>query len=149
MKKSILIMLVLFLSSGLFAQNDIDGFRGLKWGTPFSDLSEKLVPSKNKTPGFKGYDMKDENFSFEGITAHTITYVFKKNLLYGVNIGVFNKDLDKLVAVFTGKYGDPKVTDTPFLVNYEWHLEKTDIAITNFPTNKSDKSTTIAIGKKK
>ncbi|MCH8904380.1 MAG: hypothetical protein IIA45_10750 [Bacteroidetes bacterium] len=146
--RAIALLIIFALSTGLlYSQTDLTGFRGIEWGTPFEEISEKLTPSKNKTPGVKGYDMKDNDYNFEGVVAHTMTYGFKKDKFHGVNIGVYNKDLETVVASLTEKYGEPKVTKTPILDNYEWHLPSTSITLTYFMMTKSEEGVTIGFSK--
>jgi len=149
MKKIIFISLATLFVLLVFAQQDVDNFRGKKWDTPYSQMSAGLSPSKSKTPGFTGYEKANENYNFEGITAHTIIYLFKKELFVGVSIGIYNKDVAKAVSIFTKKYGEPRVTDTPFLKNYEWYLKSSVIVVSYFPTNQDEKSATIGIRKPK
>ena len=151
MKKSFLLLLIFSLPFFSFGQThaDIDGFRGIKWDTPKSDFSFELVKSKNRIPGYKAYDKKGENFNFEGITAHTITYAFEDELFYAINIGIEKKDLKAIIAKFTSKYGEPKAKESPIIVNYEWYLEKTMISVTYLPMVQGTKTVTIGIGKLK
>ncbi|MFC2120150.1 hypothetical protein ACFLTI_00990 [Bacteroidota bacterium] len=149
MKKALLAFMLAVFSIGLFGQSDINGFRDWDWDIEFSTVSRDLTPSKNKLPRFKAYDKKTENLSFEEITAHLITYGFKNGKFAAVNIGIFNKDLDHIVKVFTKNYGKPRKVDTPFLMNYEWHLKSADISISHFPSKKGEKNTSIGISKKR
>ncbi|MBN2235932.1 MAG: hypothetical protein JW729_00140 [Bacteroidales bacterium] len=149
MKNIFFIVIIFLLPLGMYGQTDIgvQGFRGLNWGTLKSDFPFDLVKSKNKIPGHAAFDRVDEDFSFEGIKAHTITYAFDDDVFFAVNIGINKKDLDKVVEKFTAKYGEPKVKDSPIVINYEWFLEKSMISITYLPMLDSDKSVSIGIGK--
>jgi len=149
MKKSLLLLVFAVLSFGLFAQSNINGFRNWKWDKKISEVSEDLISSKNKLPRFNAYDKKSEDFHFQGLIAHLITYGFRDGKFAAVNIGIYNKDLDNIVKIFTKKYGKPRKVDTPFLVNYEWHLKSSDISITYLPSKKGDKNTSIGISKKR
>ncbi len=122
-----------------------DGFRGIKWGTPLSELESKMVKSENRIPPYDGYDMKNEDLNYLGVTARLITYGFKKGKLMAVNIGIYKKDLEKIVSVYTKQYGEPKKIDTFIFKNYEWHLKIVDIGITSLPGKAN---TTIGISKK-
>ncbi|MBT3423992.1 MAG: hypothetical protein HOG05_09115 [Bacteroidetes bacterium] len=147
MQKLFTLILFIALASSTFAQ--VNSYNGYKWGTPYSEMEDKLVPSDNKIPGYKSYEMKNQEMKFEGFTVHTLSYVFKKNVFYGVNIGFYSKDKETILALLTKKYGEPKAVETPFVVNYEWHLEKTAMALTYLPTNQGDKSLSFTMGKKK
>jgi len=149
MKKTIFIILFFISFSGIQAQSDAEGFRNWKWGLKYTEVSDRLKPSKNRLPRLKAFDKKSENFNFEGIKVHTISYGFRDELFAGVNIGIYNKDLDHILAVFKKKYGEPRKIDTPILVNYEWHLKSGDISISYFPSKKGSKNTSIGISKKR
>ena len=149
MKKLIFILLFFTTLTGLKAQVDVDGFRNWKWGMDYSELSSRLRSSSNRLPRFKTYDKISENYNFEGIKAHSITYGFRDGIFSGVSIGIKNTDLDHIVSVFTTKYGKPKKIDTAIVVNYDWHSKSGDISITYLPLLKGNKHTTIGISKKK
>jgi hypothetical protein len=140
------ITIALLLSFSVFAQ-DVDNFRGFKWDTPFEEMSEGLTPTKSKTPGFKGYEKANENYNYEGITTHTIIYLFKKDKFIGVTMGITNDQVDDAVAMLTKKYGEPRITDTPYLKNYEWIMENAVAVVSYFTTNKDEKSATIGFRK--
>jgi len=76
--KTMLIIVLAFVSSLVMAQTDVDGFREYKLGTPFDDMSEGLTKSSSLNPGFKGYEKPGDDMMFEGIEAHTTIYLFKK-----------------------------------------------------------------------
>lgn len=145
--KAILILVMAVFTCGLFAQEGVDNFRGIQWDTPFDEVSEGMTKSSSKTPGFKGYEKAGDDMNFEGIEAHTVIYLFKKNKFVGASMGITKDQVDDAVALFTEKFGEPKITDTPFLKNYEWVLDKSVAVISYFPTNKSEKSATMAIRK--
>lgn len=149
MKKLLFILLLFVPFTGLIAQADVDGFRNWKWGLEYSEVAKRLTPSKNRLPRFTAYDKLSENYHFEGIKAHLINYGFRDDIFSGVNIGIFNKDLDHIVKVFTKKYGEPKKIDTPVVINYEWHLKSGNISITYLPFKKGNKNTSIGISKKR
>lgn len=149
MKTQSMIILLLLINSFAFSQKDIDNFRGHKWDTPFSSMSAGLKPTSSKTPGYKGYEKASENYVFEGITSYSIIYLFKSEKFVGVTIGIKKSDVDKALATLKKKYGEPRVTDTPFLKNYEWYLDKSVIVLSYFPTNQSEESASIGIRKPK
>jgi hypothetical protein len=149
MKKVVLLLLICFPLIS-FSQTDagIDGFRGLKWGTPMSDFPFELVKSKNRIPPYKAYDRKSgEDFMYEGIRVHTLTYAFDDNTFAAVNIGILHAQLEDMVERFTNKFGTPTVKESPIIVNYEWYLEKSMISITYLPMVQSEKNVSIGIGK--
>ncbi len=131
-------ILFLLCSTITYSQKQIDGFRGWKWDTPLEDIESQLKKSSNKLPRYAAYDKIDEDLTFEGLQARLITYGFKKKKLKVVNIGLKNTDLDKIVKIFTKKYGKPKKTETPFFTNWEWHISTADMSISYFPSKKED-----------
>jgi hypothetical protein len=137
MKKYLPILLLLCFTLS-FPQEQIDGFRGWKWGTPLEYVESQLKKSSNKLPGFVAYEKINENLTYEGLKARLITYGFKKKKFKAVNIGLKNADLDKIVAIYTKKYGEPKKTETPFFTNWEWHISTADISVAYFPSKKED-----------
>jgi hypothetical protein len=149
MKRIVVSFFLLTLAYNVFSQADIDGFRGKKWDTPFEQMSEGMQKSSKFNPGFKAYEKDRDDMLFEGIKANTITYLFKKELFAGVIIAIYNKDVEKVVAALTSKYGDPKLTETSFLKNYEWVLPSTDLVVSYFISNASEESASIGIRKQK
>lgn len=147
--KKYLVFLILISSSIVYSQEQITGFGGWEWGTPLVDVESQLTKSSNKLPGFAAYDKINEELTFEGLDARLITYGFKKKVFRAVNIGLKNSDLDKIVEIFTEKYGEPKKTETPFLTNWEWHISSADMSITYLPSKKEDGVTIGIKGKKK
>ncbi len=146
--KTMLIIVLAFVSSLVMAQTDVDGFREYKLGTPFDDMSEGLIKSSSLNPGFKGYEKPGDDMMFEGIEAHTIIYLFKKKKLHVVSIGIHNDDVEKAAAAFTAKYGEPSFTENAFIKNYEWEFPSSKIVLSHFLTNPSEKSAAIGIRKK-
>ena len=107
------------------------GFRGIPWGAPLHEYKERMVKSDNKIRPFVGYDLRGEQFAWEGITATNITYGFtkKKNTFGGLNIGFAIEDADTVIAAFTAKYGEAKMTNLMIMENYEWHADALDISL--------------------
>ncbi|MBN2521105.1 MAG: hypothetical protein JXB17_11400 [Bacteroidales bacterium] len=136
--KGIVLFVLMIISTLISAQEEIEGYGNWKWGTLYTDVQDELVPSTNKIPGFKAYEKKNETLEFEGLKARLISYAFKNGEFVGINIGLFSEDLEKIVEIFTGKYGEPLKTETPFLTNYEWHINSADISITNLPSSGNE-----------
>jgi hypothetical protein len=148
MKKILLALSVLLIGSGLMAQKEIPDFRGYKWGTPYDDMSGFLKKGTNLTPGFKNYVHTEEDFNFSGAKAHTISYLFKKDEFYGVNIGYFDKDFNAVLAFLTNKYGEGKAAESPMFNSYEWVYETTIMTLTKFNTGE-EKNVALNIGIKR
>ena len=136
----------------LFAQTepvDIDGFRGFKWDTPYAKMSEGLQKSSSFNPGFKGYEKPGDDMLFAGVRAHSIIYLFKKDLFNCISIGYYNNQMDSVLANLSGKYGPPRATENDFLRNYEWYLPSSVMVLSWFVANESDKSVALGIRKPK
>ncbi len=146
--KTIVTIFLLALCQMASAQIDADGFRQYKIGTHFDQMSEGMERSKSLNPGFRGYEKTNEDFDIGGIEAHTIIYMFKKNLLQVVSIGIHNEDVEKAVGLISEKFGEPQYTETPFIRSFEWAFDKTTIVLSHFPTNTSEKSAAIGIRKR-
>ncbi len=146
--KGIVFIFLMFTCTLISAQEEIEGYGDWKWGTLYTDVQDELVVSSNKLPGFKAYDKKNETLEFEGLKARLITYGFKKGEFWVVNIGLYSEDMGEIVEIFTNKYGEPLKTETPFLTNYEWHINSADFSISYFPS-KGNEGLTIGIKGKK
>ena len=150
MKKCII--LIALCVSFVFALDipaDITGFRGFLWDTPYADMSEGLVKSSSMNPGFKGYEKQDDDMFFANMEAHTIIYLFKKNVFNGVSINYYNSQLDSLVFHLTALYGEPKTTINSFIQNYEWYFPSSVMVLSYFVMNESEKSVALGIRKPK
>lgn len=122
-----------------------DGFDCELWGTPLDEMQGELVKSKNNTPKLDPYDKVNGKTDYEGIKTATITYCFKNGLFQGVNMALYNKDINKIVKLWTDDFGEPKVVDgAGFFTNYEWHLEGLLLTITYIP--KKEDGIGVALG---
>jgi len=127
-----LLLLILSLPSMINAGEAIDyakGFRDMEWGASLSDWENLLQKSKNKIRPFKGYDRTGENLNWEGITAKSITYGFRRGKFGGLNIGFADKDVAAVLDAFSEKFGKPKKTNLFIMTNYEWHTDDLDISL--------------------
>ena len=75
----------LILSPPVFAfQNEPDGFRGIKWGTNISELSEMgLIEDDGES---KFYVRKNDKMQIGDADLERIAYVFYKDRLYGIMV---------------------------------------------------------------
>lgn len=118
-------------------------FRGLKWGSSLEAMKLNLVPSQKELLGYKAYDRSNEDLAFEGIEAHSITYGFKKKELRMVSIGIFGGDFKKVVRNLEQKYGKSTISEKSVFINFEWHLEDTDISATWVIASTDPKNATV------
>ena len=84
------INITLFMLAANVAAADMDGFRGLTWGSDIEVIrgsDPKLVEGMMAVmPGVKAYQRTDEDLDFGGIKADSITYTFYKGKLTSVSI---------------------------------------------------------------
>ncbi|MDA3880811.1 MAG: hypothetical protein PF436_10520 [Prolixibacteraceae bacterium] len=133
--KTIYTLLALFMSMGLFAQEELTSFRGWEWGTSYNELESQLTPADTRTTlGMKPFHKIDEELNFEGIDVDNIIYLFKRNKFVAATVAMHNDHLDEIIKVFTEKYGEPKVVEAFVLTNHEWHIPTADIVITKIPS---------------
>lgn len=152
MKLRNMFMVLLLSAAVLSAQTnvtDITNFRGYKWDTPYTEMSQGLVKSSSFNPGFKGFEKPGDDMHFAGAKAHTIIYLFKKDKLNCVSIGYYNNQLDSVLTNLKTVYGEPIATVNDFLKNYEWHFPSTVMVLTYFSANDSDKSVALGLRKPK
>ena len=92
MKLLSLILTVVILSATLSASGaeEMNGFRGVKWGSTIEAIREsdpKLVEGHmGVMPGVSAYQRTDEDLNFGGIKADSITYTFYLGKFTSVSI---------------------------------------------------------------
>ena len=151
MKKNLPFLILFLILTALYAQvpQDIPGFREYKWDTPYAQMSEGMEKSSSFNPGFKGYEKPGDDMMFAGVEAHTIIYLFKKDLLNCVSINYYNHQVDSILTNLSEHYGEPRATVNDFLRNYEWHFPSTVMVLSYFLMNESDKSVALGLRKPK
>ena len=109
-----------------------DGFKCRPWGTPFNEMNGTLTKYTGKSSAkMDDYEMRGDDLMYEGIKTSTTIYSFKNNLFQGATMAMYNKDVNKIVAIWTDDYGKPRVVDGGgFFTNYEWHLDGLLLTIT-------------------
>jgi len=144
--KSILALVFLALSLSVYSQEELKTFRGHAWGTSFQEMSSQLQPADTRTTmGMKAYSKNGEELVFEGLSADNILYLFKRNELVAGTIAMDNGNLDKLIEILTGKYGEPKKTDAVVLTNYEWKLSAAMLVVTHIPSASNNIGVSVQI----
>lgn len=122
MKKLLTIILIAILF-GFTTKGQNTSEIPLMFGKTPSQLSGIFVPNGEKIGGCNGYVRADESYDFQGMTAHSVIYAFCNDKLSLVEIGLFNKDLTRIVEFMTSTYGKPQVTMLDGKVNYKWTKE--------------------------
>ena len=110
----------LILSLPVFAfQNEPDGFRGIKWGTNISELSEMgLIEDDGES---KFYVRKNDKMQIGDADLELIAYVFYKDRLYGVMVKYSSSlNFSKLKETLFQVYGSGR-RPNPFMEEYHWY----------------------------
>ena len=132
--KALIVSILIAMSFSVFAQEEVKSFQGWNWGIAFDEVSSQLTPADTRTTkGMKPFNRIGEEKIYEGLEVDNIYYLFKKDKFVAATVAMHNDNLDKIVAIFTKKYGEPKVVDAFVLTNYEWHIPTADIAIAHIP----------------
>ena len=124
---------LLFLQVATSAQADIDGFKGMKWGTTLSEIkrTKRLVLTKENGPnGSSIYALQDEDLHFGGAVLTGIHCSFSQDRLQGVILlfqGV--DDFATMRAEAFSQFGDTKRYDLDGEEMYNWGGELTSIVL--------------------
>lgn len=91
---------------------DIDGFRGIKWGTELATLNSAefvRVPSfKGIAPGMESYRRQNDEPKVAGVEVENINYNFRMGKLVSVNIDFKGFIVyERLLAFCRGEFGPP------------------------------------------
>lgn len=114
------------------AESLYEGFKCMAWGTPFDEMEGRYSKYEGgSVKKFDDYVRSNEEQKYEGITTSTIIYSFHNDLFQAASMALYNKDINKIVKLWTSDYGEPRVVDgAGFFTNYEWHLEGLQLTIT-------------------
>jgi hypothetical protein len=101
---------LLMLSSVVMSfAEETDDFRGMKWGTPITEIRKKreLVMRQNDGKDrFVYYSIVNDNLRSEGVNAHSIRYFFWKDRFTGVVIVAMGEaDFGMLKSATDKKFG--------------------------------------------
>lgn len=121
--------LTLLLTSNTFAE--VDGFRGLKWGTEFSTVKESMIYKKTDQSygGIKIYSKKDDEFVIGGAKLENIEYGFWQDKLCSVIIKLKGySNFSSLKDASFEKFGPGHKTNR-FMENYIWFGEISGISL--------------------
>ncbi len=107
---AVVVAFLLTLSSvAVSVAEEVDGFRGMKWGTPISEIerTNKLVMRQDDGKDkFVFYSMVNDNLRFGGVNAVSIRYFFWKNKFAGVVIVTTGElDFNVLKVATDEKFG--------------------------------------------
>ena len=111
--------------TALAFQNEPDGFRGTKWGTNISELTDMLVVESGKDTLF--YCRKNDTMKIGDADIDQISYGFYKSRFFQVLVeykGYVNST--KLKAILIGQYGKPEQPNQ-LMEKYFWSGGTVDI----------------------
>lgn len=112
-------------------EKDLDGFRGLRWGTKLSSLNQMTCVNNADAPAYKEYKLctnNDEALELGGAKLKSIQYIFLKEELLEVIIQSNTNNSDALKRVLLEKLGTPtEVEENNKSAIYHWKRAKTDV----------------------
>jgi hypothetical protein len=101
---------VMLLATAAAQAAQIDGFRGLPWGTELATLNSsefsKVIAFKGIAPDVESYQRKNDQLKMDGAAVESINYNFSKGKLVSVNIdfnGFYN--YESLLAYCKAQFG--------------------------------------------
>jgi hypothetical protein len=121
------ITILLSVTIAVAGAADIDGFRGIKWGTDFSTLNAKeftkLYPFRGIAPEMESYQRINENLDVAGMRVENINYNFYKGKFVSVNIDykgffVYEKFADYCKEMF-GQATSSMIRNMEYTMSYE------------------------------
>jgi hypothetical protein len=106
---AVLAVLLIFAPVLTSLAGEMEGFRGMHWGTPITEIrkSKKLVMKQdNGRDGFVFYSIMNDSLRFGGVNATAIRYFFWKDKFAGVVIFATGElDFDVLKVSTEEKFG--------------------------------------------
>ena len=121
-----LLIISVYVAIPAFAfQNEPDGFRGIKWGTNISELTDMLVAESGKDTLY--YVRKNDTMKIGDADIDQISYGFYKSRFFQVLVeykGYVN--FTKLKAILIGQYGKPEQPNQ-LMEKYFWSGGTVDI----------------------
>lgn len=120
----------------IFFQNEPGGFRGINWGTDISTLDDMLfIRDDPSYGGMKVYKRKNDTLKIGEANVKSIEYTFWRGKFSHVAIEAvgYNNWL-ALKDACEAKFGKP--ISNPYIEQYVWHGETTDIYLKYNDTNE-------------
>ncbi len=111
MKKVTVVLLIIVLffafSEGVFAfQNEPEGFRGLKWGDPVTEIMEYIGPIREG----RGYTLPNDKMSIGNAKFYMIMYFFYEGRFQGVVLNFRGEDnYDLLEMICKERHGEAEL----------------------------------------
>ncbi len=103
-------------------QNEPDGFRGIKWGAPFSTVQDQMTLVEHGLPGELFYERSGDHMVLGGVPLDQVQYEFYRGIFYGAYI-TSNRGVDippAMKAVFSAQFGEAKKFQQP-KGSYNWN----------------------------
>ena len=106
-KVLVVIFLLILSSVSTSRAGEVDGFRGMKWGTPIAEIRQSKQLDMRQDDGvnmFVFYSMVNDDLTVKGVNVESIRYIFWKDTFAGVSIVTSGeKDFNALIKVHTGR----------------------------------------------
>jgi hypothetical protein len=115
MRKATMRLLIVFLATMILClavsagAADMDGFRGIKWGSDVKEIKEsaRLVEGhRGGMPGVASFVRTDDDLNYGGVKSEAITYSFYRGRFVSVSIEFRGYDnYEKLLAYCRKRFG--------------------------------------------
>jgi len=115
------------VSSVVFAfENEPDGFRGIKWGTPFATNASEMTNVAKVHGGHTVYHRKRDKMQIGGAELNSIGYGYFEGRFYTALIKTDVVQKRALKMAFTSQFGKPEQKNE-YIEKYHWAGKKTFI----------------------
>ena len=110
-------------------KNEPDGFRDIKWGSPFSSHAKKMMPTRSDKY-VKCYSRKEDKLAIGNARLAYIDYCYWRDQFYMVILE--SRDVRELMGAFQEKFGDDNncIDTGRFSSECNWNGDITDIRLT-------------------
>jgi len=113
---------------------EVDGFRGVKWGSPLIEVkkSKKLIlVDKDDHNHFIAYTVKGDELKIGAAKVEQILYVFWREKLNSVMISTkWKLNFSEMKAAAFEKFGEVSKTEPADEERYDWDGDQTNIILT-------------------
>lgn len=130
---------LLFTTITLAFDNEPDGFRGIKWGTPFSANAKEMTLIQ-KSKDMRLYFRKGDKMSIGAAELKQIIYTYQNDKFFNASFetrGVSNKSA--LIETFRTQFG-LGTKPNQFLDKYTWYGASTSIILECSPIGSECKA---------
>jgi len=130
-KKIAVGILISSFTVSVFSKNDeVNGFRKIKWQTPISRYEEVMKLTSEQGNAKKFYIIENDDMIFGNVNLSSIVYVFYNDKFSSVTIQT-DKDRKNLTQVFIELkkiFGEPSYSNK-YINKYRWKDENTMVSL--------------------